>query len=529
MNEGINEGTSEITSEIILEMRNITKIYGNGVMANEKVNFSVRKGEIHALMGENGAGKSTLMKMLFGIERPDEGEICIYGEKVQIKSPTDALKLGIGMVHQHFMLVDSLTVAENMVLRCEPKKGLFVDMEQAVREAENIAKTYHFQMDARAVVANLPVGMKQRVEILKALYRGARILILDEPTAVLTPQETEELFKQLKRLRDNGHTIIFISHKIREIKELCDRITILRGGRSMGVYDVAQASVEDISSLMVGRDHVSRVVKRPARPGETVLQVKDLKYGYAHDRLILNGVSFSVRRGEILGVAGVEGNGQREMIEIITRLRRNEDGEIRMSGRDIGAAQVREFRDLGCGYIPQDRLTYGAAVDSSIQDNLISTGVDSRGLRRGLFLSSKKIRDYSARLIREFQVKCDSPFTDLGMLSGGNMQKVVVARELSGDLNLIIADQPTRGIDIGTAAFIHQKLISLRDEGKAVLLVSADLNEIMELSDSLIVMHEGRISAYFPEAAKVTERSLGRYMLGVDRQSEEEIRGAYYE
>lgn len=515
--------------EMILEMRNITKVYGNGVMANENVNFSVRKGEIHALMGENGAGKSTLMKMLFGIERPDEGEIFINGNKVQIKSPTDALGLGIGMVHQHFMLVNSLTVAENMVLRCEPRKGLFVDMEKAVKEVDNIARMYNFDIDANAVVGTLPVGMKQRVEILKALYRGAEILILDEPTAVLTPQETEELFRQLKKLRDKGHTIIFISHKIREIKELCDRITILRSGRSMGVYDVAQASVEDISALMVGRDHVIKLHKKAAVPKETVLQVKDLKYGHAQEKLVVDGVNFSVRRGEILGIAGVEGNGQRELIELITRLRKNEHGEIRMEGKNVENSTVKEFRSMGVGYIPQDRLIYGTAAESSIEENLIATCSDRKDLRRFGLLSAKKIREYSRHLVREFQIKCDSTRTNIGMLSGGNMQKVVVARELTGDLNLIIADQPTRGIDIGTASFIHQKLISLRDEGKAVLLISADLNEIMELSDSLIVMHEGKVSAYFPDASKVTEAELGRYMLGISHQTDEEIRRAYYE
>lgn len=512
-----------------MEMKNITKIYGNGVLANEHVNFSVRKGEIHALMGENGAGKSTLMKMIFGIEHPDEGEIFINGKQVSIKNPTDALALGIGMVHQHFMLVESLTVAENMILRCEPKKGLFLDMAKAVEEAEQIAQKYNFQIDARATVSSLPVGMKQRVEILKALYRGAEILILDEPTAVLTPQETEELFRQLKILKEKGHTIIFISHKIREIKELCDRITILRNGRSMGVYNVADVSIEDISALMVGRNNIFKIDKTPAKPRETVLKVKDLKYGYAYEKMVLNGISFSVRRGEILGIAGVEGNGQRELIEVITRLRENESGTITFLENDVGNASVKEFRNLGCGYIPQDRLTYGAAVNSTIEENLISTTVDSLGLRHGLLLKKQKIREVCQNLIHEFQVKCDSSETKVGMLSGGNMQKVVVARELTGDLNLIIADQPTRGIDIGTASFIHKKLVSLRDEGKAVLLISADLNEIMELSDSLIVIHDGQITAYFEDASKVTEHELGQYMLGVNCQSKEQIEEAYYE
>lgn len=291
-------------SEPVLSMKGITKIYGNGILANDKVDFSVNAGEIHALMGENGAGKSTLMKMIFGIEHPDEGEIYCRGQKVEINSPTDALKLGIGMVHQHFMLVPSLSVAENMVLRSEPRKGMFLDMEKAVAETEAISQKYNLPIDARARVSDLAVGMKQRVEILKALYRGANILILDEPTAVLTPQETSELFKQLKLLREQGHTVIFISHKIREIKELCDRITILRSGRSMGVYNVDEVSVEDISRLMVGRDVVSKIDKAPKHPGAPVLEVKNLSYGYAQEKMMLKNVNFSARGGEILGIAG---------------------------------------------------------------------------------------------------------------------------------------------------------------------------------------------------------------------------------
>ncbi len=517
-------------NETILEMKQITKIYGNGVLANDKVDFSVRKGEIHALMGENGAGKSTLMKLLFGIERPEEGEIYIHGKQVQIKSPIDALRLGIGMVHQHFMLVDSLTVAENMVLRREPVKNrMFLDMDTACNEVEKIAEQYNLQLDARAVTGTLPVGMKQRVEILKALYRGAEILILDEPTAVLTPQETMELFRQLKELRNHGHTIIFISHKIREIKELCDRITIMRSGRSMGVYEVENTSIEEISALMVGRDNVIKIDKKKARPGEAVLKVRNLKYGFGQEQLALKGVSFDVRRGEILGIAGVEGNGQRELIEIITRLRPNEQGEVTLLGEDISRAEVKKFRELGSGYIPQDRLSFGAAANSTIEENLIALSTEKKELRKGCLLSSKRIRAYSEKLIREFQIKCDSARTTIGMLSGGNMQKVVVARELTGERNLIIADQPTRGIDVKTASFIHQKLVSLRDEGKAVLLVSADLNEILELSDALMVMHEGQICAYFPDASQVTEVELGQYMLGVSRQRDEQIKEAFYE
>ena len=516
-------------SEPVLSMKGITKIYGNGILANDKVDFSVNAGEIHALMGENGAGKSTLMKMIFGIEHPDEGEIYCRGQKVEINSPTDALKLGIGMVHQHFMLVPSLSVAENMVLRSEPRKGMFLDMEKAVAETEAISQKYNLPIDARARVSDLAVGMKQRVEILKALYRGANILILDEPTAVLTPQETSELFKQLKLLREQGHTVIFISHKIREIKELCDRITILRSGRSMGVYNVDEVSVEDISRLMVGRDVVSKIDKAPKHPGAPVLEVKNLSYGYAQEKMMLKNVNFSARGGEILGIAGVEGNGQRELIEIITGLRPIEDGTIKIGGKDSSHFTVRQIRDAKVGHIPQDRLTYGAAGDSTIAENLISDKSDSPTVSNGPFLSAKKIKDYCTRLSRDCEIKCADENVLVRMLSGGNMQKVVVARELTGDLSLVIADQPTRGIDVGTAKAIHEKLVELRDSGVAVLLVSADLNEIMELSDSMIVMYDGEIVAYFEDASTLTEAELGQYMLGVQRQTEDEIREVCYE
>lgn len=342
----------------ILSMNHITKIYGNGIMANEDVTLSVREGEIHALMGENGAGKSTLMKVLFGIEKPDGGEILLNGRPVQITNPTVALSFGIGMVHQHFMLVPSLTVAENLVLGSEPKKGIVLDYAVAIRDTEKIAKEYNLPVDPRAKVKDLPVGMKQRVEILKALYRGAKLLILDEPTAVLAPQETDELFRQLKHLRDQGHTIIFISHKLREIKEICDRITIMRAGRSVGVYDVSSITAEEISRLMVGRDFVEKIDKTPAKRGETVLEAKHVSYGFGEDRLSLQDVSFSVRGGEILGIAGVEGNGQRELVELISGLRPMEKGDILFRGKSIRGESILKLRNRKMAHIPQDRLLY---------------------------------------------------------------------------------------------------------------------------------------------------------------------------
>lgn len=511
-------------SEVVLEMKGITKIYGNGILANDKVDFSVKAGEIHAIMGENGAGKSTLMKMIFGIERPDDGEIFYKGKPVKINSPTDALEMGIGMVHQHFMLVPSLTVAENMVLRKEPRKGIALDMNKAIEETLAVAQKYNLPIDPHAKVSELAVGMKQRVEILKALYRGAKILILDEPTAVLTPQETEELFKQLKHLRDQGHTVIFISHKIREIKELCNRITIMRNGRSMGVYEVEGIGVEEISSLMVGRDIVTKIDKKPKQIGEKVLNVSHLTYGYAQEKMSLKDVSFSIRRGEIVGIAGVEGNGQLELVEIITALRKLEEGKIEIVGKDLSHANVRQIRDAKVGHIPQDRFTYGAAGDATIAENLISDVSHESRFHTGFLLSTKKIKAYAQKLIKEFQVKCDSEAMAVKMLSGGNVQKVVAARELTGELDFVIADQPTRGIDIGTANFIHRRLVELRDSGVGVLLISADLNEIMELSDSMMVMYDGEIVAYFEDASVLTESELGQYMLGLKKQTPEQIK-----
>lgn len=507
----------------ILSMNHITKIYGNGIIANEDVTLSVREGEIHALMGENGAGKSTLMKILFGIEKPDGGEILLNGKPVDIVNPSVALALGIGMVHQHFMLVPSLTVAENMVLGNEPKKGVVLNHAKMVEDTAAIAQKYNFVIDPKAKIKDLPVGMKQRVEILKALYRGAKILILDEPTAVLAPQETDELFKQLKILRDNGHTIIFISHKLREIKEICDRLTVMRAGRSIGVYDVADTSAEEISRLMVGRDVVLKVDKKPAARGETMLRVSNLSYGYGEDRLLLKEVSFSVKKGEILGIAGVEGNGQRELVEIISGLRELEEGEVLLEGKSIKGKSILKLRGERMAHIPQDRLVYGGAAKSSITENLISDRVQTK--EYGPLLNTKKLNQLSGELIQEFGVKCEDSRNTLGMLSGGNMQKVVAARELSGAVKFLIADQPSRGIDVGATKFIHHKILSLRDQGTAVLLVSADLNEVMELSDSLMVMYDGEITAYFSDASQIDERELGSYMLGLKKQSKEELKG----
>jgi simple sugar transport system ATP-binding protein len=524
MNKGA-QGMQE-TTDAILKMEKITKVYPNGIVANDGVDFSIRKGEIHALVGENGAGKSTLMKIIFGLEHPEEGTIYLRGKPIELTSPHVAIAGGIGMVHQHFMLVPSLTVAENMVMGIEPRKGLFVDMAKAVKVTEELAEKYNLHVDPRAKVQDLPVGIKQKVEILKALLRGAEILILDEPTAVLTPQETKELFEELHLLKDSGTTIIFISHKLHEIKELCDRLTIMRNGKSQGVFNTADVSEADISRLMVGRDVVLKVEKEKAQPKDVTLKVDGLKVYNELGKQALKGVSFSVRKGEILGIAGVEGNGQRELVESLTGLADYAKGDIEISGTNIKGLCIKAIRDLGTCHIPEDRMTYGIAASMDIEHNLLSDKHDSPKFTGKILTKPKAIRENSEKLIKEYRVKCNSPKQEVRMLSGGNIQKVVVAREFSSEPELIIADQPTRGIDVGATEFIRKRLVELRDDGAAVMLVSADLNEVLELADSLIVLYGGEITAYIPDASKIDEEELGLYMLGVKRQDPEQIRRA---
>ncbi len=516
-------------NEYVVQMVGITKVYPNGVAANQGVDFNVKKGEIHALMGENGAGKSTLMKMLFGMEQPTSGDIIVNGEKVNLTSPTVAISKGIGMVHQHFMLVPSLTVAENIVLGMEPKKGAFIDYKKAVEITEEYAKKYNLHVDANAKVIDIPVGMKQKVEILKALVRGAKILILDEPTAVLTTQETTELFKELVALKEQGYTIIFISHKLKEIKQITDRLTIMRGGKSMGIYETAGITEQDISRLMVGRDVVLTVEKDKAQPTDVVLKVKDLEYTDSWNRKMLDKMSFSVRKGEILGIAGVEGNGQRELVEMLFNLNVPDAGSVTVNGVDVIAMPQSKIRDLGVSLIPEDRMIYGIAASASIEENIMSDRFYKKKFNKGMLFNMDAMHEESDQLIKDYLVLCKNRNQAVGMLSGGNIQKVVVAREFSAEPTLIIADQPTRGIDVGATEFIRKKLVELSREGAAVLLVSADLNEVMELSDSLIVFYNGKIAAYFEDTSTLTDEIMGEYMLGLKKQSEEEIRRVCHE
>lgn len=512
-------------NEYVVQMKGITKVYPNGIAANQGVDFNVKRGEIHALMGENGAGKSTLMKMLFGLEQPTEGEIYVNGEKVSLTSPTVAISKGIGMVHQHFMLVPNLTVAENMVLGMEPKhKGMFMDYKKAVEITEEYAKKYNLHVDPNAKVRDIPVGMKQKVEILKALVRGAKILILDEPTAVLTTQETEELFKELIHLKEQGYTMIFISHKLHEIKQITDRLTIMRSGKSMGVYQTADISKEEISRLMVGRDVILTVEKDQAQPTDVVLRVRDLEYTNEWNKKMLNKLSFDVRKGEILGIAGVEGNGQRELVDMLFNLNTPDSGTATVNGQSVIGQPQRKIRDLGVSLIPEDRMTFGMAGTATIEENLMSDRSADKKYNNGPLFNMKKMHEDSDQLIKDYKVLCKSRNQQVGMLSGGNIQKVVVAREFSADPILIIADQPTRGIDVGATEFIRKKLVELSRAGAAVLLVSADVNEVMELSDSLIIMYNGGIAAYFEDTTSLTDAVMGEYMLGLKQQSDEEVR-----
>ncbi|AEX85866.1 ABC transporter ATP-binding protein [Marinitoga sp. 1135] len=511
-------------SEYVLEMRNIWKVYPNGVTANKGVDLKVKKGEIHALLGENGAGKSTLMKILFGFERATEGEIYYNGEKLENHTADKAIELGIGMVHQHFMLVPSLTVVENVVLGMEPTKGFSIDLKKATEFVEKEMNKYGLPVPLHEKVKDISVGMKQRVEIIKTLVRGADLIILDEPTAVLTPQETVELFKALKNLTAAGKTVIFITHKLNEVKEIADRITVLRRGKTVGEAEVKNITEKDMSRMMVGRDVDLNIEKKPAQPGNVVLEVKNLHFTRNDGVKMLKGVSLALREGEILGIAGVEGNGQTELVDIITGMEKPEDGEIFVFGKNMkDSDNPHEFRKAGMSFIPADRMIWGASKEDTIEENLISDRFYKEPFSKRGVLSYKAITENAKKMIKEFDIRTDGPKTAVKMLSGGNIQKVVVAREFTANSKIIIADQPTRGIDIAAADFIRRRLVKERDNGVGVLLVSADLTELLETSDRIVVMYHGEIVAKFDDVSQLTETILGEYMLGIKKMSAEEM------
>ena len=507
----------------IIELNDIYKIYPNGVMANKGVNFSVDLGEIHALVGENGAGKSTLMKIIYGMEQPTEGHVVVEGVERHFHSSRDAINAGIGMVHQNFMLVPSFTVAENIVLGQEPTQRGLLNKQQAIDETIQISEQYGLRVNPEAVVDSINVGMRQRVEILKALYRGANILILDEPTAVLTPQETQELFLAIRKLVEQGKTVIFITHKLREVKEVSDRVTVMRQGEVIGTLPTSEATRESLACMMVGRDVLLSVDKPPSVRGRKVMEIQNLNYIDDTGRCVLEDVSFNIFAGEILGIAGVEGNGQTELVEILTGLRPATSGNALVNGNFVLNKTPREVRLAKVSHIPEDRLTNGLALEASINENLIVDRYFRPPYRKGASIDYDKVSELGAKSIEEYGILTPNGELPVASLSGGNMQKVIVAREFTSEPELLIAAQPTRGIDVGATEFVREQLVKQRTDGTAVLLVSADLGEVMSLSDRIIAIYEGEITGVFPDAASVTEEELGLYMLGIKHQSKEEM------
>ena len=505
-----------MSEELVLEMRGIRKEFP-GVLANDDVDFDVRRGEVHALLGENGAGKSTLMTILCGLYRPDEGEILLHGKPVTFNSARDAIQAGIGMVHQHFMLIPVMTVAENIVLGMEPRDGIFLDESGAEGRVRELSEQFGLVVDPKALVSTITVGQEQRVEILKALFRGADILILDEPTAVLTPQEAHELFAIVRSLKGDGKSIIFISHKLNEVLEIADRITVLRRGKKIETVPREGATEASLARAMVGREVLLRVQKPAGNPGDVLLSVDGLNV--VDDRGIpkVRDVSFTVRAGEIVGIAGVDGNGQTELIEAITGLRRSDSGTIAVAGETVHARSARAMLDAGVGHIPEDRQRRGLVLEFTIAENIGLHDYAKPPDAKWGWLFPKRMVEQARRLIKEFDVRGGGPQTRAGGLSGGNQQKVVVAREVARDPKVLIAAQPTRGLDVGAIEFLHRRLVTERDEGRAILLVSLELDEIFSLSDRILVLYEGEIVG--EHSGAVSEQQIGLEMVGAGGQT----------
>jgi simple sugar transport system ATP-binding protein len=507
--------------EPLLELKNITKVYDNGVLANRNIAMGFRKGEIHAIVGENGAGKTTLMNILFGLVQPTTGAILYEGKEQRFSSPSDSIALGIGMVHQHFMLVPSFTIFENISLGCEKTRFGFLSERESRNRARELCTRYGFDLPLDDRVSSLGVGVKQKVEILKLLYKGATILILDEPTAVLTPQETDQLFSRLKDFKEQGHTIIFISHKLKEVKEISDRITVIRRGESLGTMETAGVSVEDVSEMMIGRkvEYEYSGIKQQISHREPRVEVANLSLSVENLNK-LNNISFTIHAGEILGVIGVEGNGQSELVEVLFGYKRPSGGTIMVQGVSLGDKTIKEIRKKAkTAYIPEDRMRQGIAGRAAVAENLIASYYDRPSLNKPYMMDKKAIDKVCTELVGQFSILCQGIDAPVYSLSGGNIQKVVVAREANADPDFLIAEQPTRGVDIGSASAIHKILIGLRNSGKAILLVSADLGEALALSDRLMVMYSGEMVALFDNPATLSEQELGLYMLGIKRQS----------
>jgi len=506
--------------ELAVEMLNISKFYP-GVVANDDVSLAVAKGEILGLIGENGAGKSTMMNILYGMSKPDLGLIKVHGEEVKIDSPNTAIKLGIGMVHQHFMLMPNLTVLQNIILGKAPVKNGLIDVKAAKSKIQEIMDTYNLPVNLDERIYQLSVGEKQRVEIIKSLYRGANILIMDEPTAVLTPTETDKLLEVMRQLKNQGCAIIFITHKLREVMAITDQIVVMRKGVVTGSLATTEANTELLSNYMVGREVDLKIPGEVYRPGCAILEVDNVSALNQRGLPALHGVSLEVREGEVVGIAGVEGNGQTELIEAVSGMIRPTGGQVKFHGKDVTDEPVRSRREAGMSHIPEDRLGTGTAKNCSIRDNLILNRYYQRPYSKHSIMDNKKLMDLADDLCRDFQVKTPDSARALSTLSGGNMQKVVFAREMEADPSLLIAAQPTRGVDIGAIESIHRKIIEARDKRKGVLLVSAELDEILSLADRILVMYEGEIMAEF-KRGEADERKIAEYMTGAKRQGGDE-------
>ena len=498
----------------VLELHDISKAFP-GVLANDHINIDLQEGEIHCLLGENGAGKTTLMNILYGLYKPDAGEIIVRGEKSDIHGPNDAIARGIGMVHQHFMLVPVMTVTENVMLGVEEKRnGVFLDRAKVAKRIREISELYGLEVDPDAYIKDLPVGTQQRVEIIKVLYRQADILILDEPTAVLTPQEVEGLFKVLRSLVAKGKALIFITHKLKEVMALADRITVLRNGRTVGTVTPGDVSPEKLASMMVGREVNLVVPKKQANPTEAALEVRDLYVEDERGQLTVQGVSFDVKMGEVLGIAGVQGNGQTQLVYALTGLLPLQAGEIRILGETLKRATPRDILERGVAHIPEDRQRHGLILTFPIHDNMMLCTYYQPPFARGISLQEKTIMSNAEKLVEQFDVRTPSIYVPASSLSGGNQQKVIVAREFSRPIKLLIASQPTRGLDVGSIEYIHSRIIEKRDEGTGVLVVSSELDEILALSDRIAVMYRGQIVDIVP-AAQASKEYIGLLMAGI--------------
>ena len=502
--------------DYVVEMLNIRKEFP-GIVANDNITLQLKKGEIHALLGENGAGKSTLMGMLFGMYPPDRGTIKVRGKEVKISNPNVANDLGIGMVHQHFKLVENFTVTENIILGSEPKKFLTVDIKKAAERIAELSKTYGLNVDPYAKIEDISVGMQQRVEILKMLYRNAEVLIFDEPTAVLTPQEIQDLIQIMKNLIKEGKSIILITHKLKEIKEAADRCTVIRRGKYIGTVDVKTTTEAEMAKMMVGRQVSFKVEKQEAKPTEEVLKVENLSVKNNKKVLGLKNFSLSVRKGEIVGIAGVEGNGQTELVEAITGMRPVESGKIIFNGRDITNSSIRERIDFGIAHIPEDRHKRGLILDYTVENNMVLKAYKNEPFSKNGLINEEKITEYANEIIENFDVRSGEGGKSIARsLSGGNQQKAIIGREVASNPDLLIAVQPTRGLDVGSIEYIHKRLVEQRDNGKAVLLVSLELDEILNVSDRIAVVNNGELIGII-DAKDADENKVGLMMAGIKR------------